>query len=137
MDATDIHGDYSASSFEEGCEIVSPEAVEELKNLMSTQGMEYVKSFMETKLDGWKSQPLHCGITGSSGTGKSSFINAIRNLEADDEGAAEVGVTECTKEPTPYQDPVNPMLQYWDLPGVGTPNHPKDETYLRKVGFER
>ena len=60
MDVTDMHGDYSASSFEEGFKVVSQANIEELKHLMSTKGMKYVKSFMETKLNGWKSQPLHC-----------------------------------------------------------------------------
>ena len=44
---------------------------------------------------------------GRSGAGKSSFINAIRNLTTDSEGAAAVDVVERTKEPTPYCHPGN------------------------------
>ena len=79
---------------------------------------------------------LAIGVTGESGAGKSTFINAIRGLADDDEGAAETGVTETTTEPTPYEHPTMPNVVFWDLPGVGTPNFPA-KTYLKKVKFER
>lgn len=78
--------------------------------------------------------PLNIGITGNSGTGKSTFINAIRDLTADDPGAAKVDVIEATVEPTQYAHPNNQLLKFWDLPGVGTPMFPK-EGYLERIGF--
>lgn len=60
---------------------------------------------------------LHIAVTGESGTGKSSFINAIRELDSDDEGAAKTGVTETTTDPTPYEHPTMPNVTLWDLPG--------------------
>jgi hypothetical protein len=88
-----------------------------------------------------------------SGVGKSTFINCLRGLEAEDEGAANVGVVETTNEPTPYEHPDFPNLKIWDLPGkisffflfrillvliigVGTPNYPRS-CYLEKIQFER
>ena len=50
--------------------------------------------------------------------------------------AAKVGVEETTTEPSWYAHPTNPKIQFCDLPGVGTPNYPKD-TYWKKVGMER
>jgi len=53
----------------------------------------------------------HCGkkvmiaITGSSGVGKSSFINTIRRLRVSDPEAAKTGITETTKEPKMYSFP--------------------------------
>lgn len=44
-------------------------------------------------------------ITGSSGVGKSSWINAIRRLTAKDLGAAKTGVTETTAEPQKFTFP--------------------------------
>jgi len=41
-------------------------------------------------------------VTGGSGVGKSSWINAIRRLKGTDPGAAKTGVTETTKEPQMY-----------------------------------
>ncbi len=52
-----------------------------------------------------------------SGVGKSTFINCLRGLEAEDEGAAGVGVVETTNQPTPYEHPDFSNLKIWDLPG--------------------
>lgn len=78
---------------------------------------------------------LHIAVTGESGTGKSSFINAIRGLDSDDEGAAKTGVTETTTDPTPYEHPTMSNVTLWDLPGIGTPKF-KARTYLRKMQFK-
>ncbi|KAM6979724.1 interferon-inducible GTPase 5-like [Aplochiton taeniatus] len=74
-------------------------------------------------------------VTGETGSGKSSFVNALRGLSDDDEGAAETGVTETTMEPTRYTHPVMPNVYLWDLPGIGTPNF-QAKTYLKKVRLE-
>ncbi|XP_076136018.1 interferon-inducible GTPase 5-like [Alosa pseudoharengus] len=79
---------------------------------------------------------LNIGVTGNTGAGKSSFVNAIRGLSNDDEGAAETGVTETTMEPTPFLHPTMPNVTIWDLPGIGTPKF-KAKTYLSDVHFER
>lgn len=87
-----------------------------------------------------------------SGVGKSTFINCFRNVQAEDEGAARVGVVETTNEPKAYEHPDFANLKVWDLPGrdiplfettcrriilgVGTPNYPRSE-YLQKIQFER
>jgi interferon gamma inducible protein 47 len=93
--------------------------------------------FKEKTEEEWKEIPLNIGVIGNSGVGKSSFINAIRRLTADDEGAAApVGLTETTTEIQAYSHPDNPQLKFWDLPGVGTPNFPKDK-YLECIGFDQ
>lgn len=80
---------------------------------------------------------VHIALTGDSGAGKSSFINAIRDLREDDEGAATIDVTQCTKEPTAYDHPAFPNAKFWDLPGIGTPSYPDMETYTKKVELEK
>ncbi|XP_024076531.2 interferon-inducible GTPase 5-like [Terrapene carolina triunguis] len=79
---------------------------------------------------------LNIAVTGESGSGKSSFVNTIRGLEDDDEGAAETGVNETTMEPTAYPHPSYPNVTVWDLPGIGTPTF-KSDKYLEQVGFSR
>ncbi|XP_035767922.1 interferon-inducible GTPase 1-like [Neolamprologus brichardi] len=79
---------------------------------------------------------LNIAITGESGSGKSTFVNAFRGVSDDDEGAAPTGVTECTMEVKEYSHPNYPNVKFWDLPGVGTPNFPSD-TYLERIGFEK
>ncbi|XP_062854066.1 interferon-inducible GTPase 5-like [Trichomycterus rosablanca] len=79
---------------------------------------------------------LDVAVTGESGSGKSTFINAIRELSDDDEGAAATGVTETTSEPTPYQHPTMPNVIFWDLPGIGTTKF-KAKDYPKKMQFAR
>lgn len=103
---------------------------------METQNGGEVKHFMLSKLNDWKSQQINIAICGLSGSGKSSFINTIRGLSAEDEGAAHVDIVECTTACTPYQHPNHPLLCYWELPGIGTPSNPKD-IYLREVNLDK
>ncbi|KAI4885313.1 hypothetical protein NFI96_012275 [Prochilodus magdalenae] len=79
---------------------------------------------------------LNIAVTGESGSGKSSFINAFRGMGDEDEGSAATGVVETTKFPTAYAYPKYPNVKLWDLPGIGTPNFKADE-YLKQVEFER
>jgi len=58
-------------------------------------------------------------------------------LRDDDEGAAPVDVTECTREPTPFDHPTNTNIKFWDLPGIGTPGYPDLVTYCEKVQLEK
>ncbi|XP_067401803.1 interferon-inducible GTPase 5-like [Emydura macquarii macquarii] len=79
---------------------------------------------------------LNIAIVGESGTGKSSFINAIRSLNDKDTGAAQTGFIKTTKKPTHYLHPKHPNVILWDLPGIGTPNYPA-KTYSKDVNFDR
>uniref|UniRef100_A0A8D2AZ31 IRG-type G domain-containing protein n=1 Tax=Sciurus vulgaris TaxID=55149 RepID=A0A8D2AZ31_SCIVU len=64
--------------------------------------------------------PLHIAVTGESGAGKSSFINALRGVGHEEKRAAPVGVVETTMERTPYKHPNISNITIWDLPGIGT-----------------
>ncbi|KAH3727200.1 hypothetical protein DPMN_053129 [Dreissena polymorpha] len=86
-------------------------------------------------MDEWKTCPIKIAISGSSGTGKSSFINAFRGLQDYDTDAAPVGTNETTMDPTVYRHPGYQNIELWDLPGVGTPTFPK-ETYLRQINVD-
>lgn len=83
-----------------------------------------------------RNTPLNVAITGESGSGKSTFINAFRGIGDEDQGAAPTGVVETTSQVTPYPHPKYPSVILWDLPGIGTTRFPADE-YLKLVGFER
>ncbi|CAG2247601.1 unnamed protein product [Mytilus edulis] len=56
-------------------------------------------------------------VTGRSATGKSTFINKIRDIKPSDQGYAKSGTGDTTKEPTPYQNPQNERIVFYDLPG--------------------
>jgi predicted GTPase len=110
--------------------------VEDCKREFNANGVEGCRRYLEGKQNEWKTIPLNIAVIGNSGVGKSSFINAIRRLTADDEGAAAVGVTECTTDIRDYCHPNNPLLKFWDLPGVGTDRFPK-ETYLEAINVDQ
>ncbi len=78
---------------------------------------------------------LHVAVTGSTGAGKSSFINAIRGLKPDDINAAPTGVTETTMTSTVYTHPTMPSVKLWDLPGTGSPKF-KAKKYLKEVKLD-
>ncbi|XP_056148909.1 interferon-inducible GTPase 5-like [Lampris incognitus] len=80
--------------------------------------------------------PLNIAVTGDSGSGKSTFVNAFRGIDNRDEGAAPTGCVETTMEVTPYPHPSYPNVVLWDLPGIGTTKFPA-EKYLKYVGFEK
>ncbi|KAG6924477.1 T cell specific GTPase 2 [Chelydra serpentina] len=79
---------------------------------------------------------FNIAVTGESGSGKSSLVNAIRGLGDEDKGAAETRVVEMTKEPAPYCHPTCPTMIVWDLPSIGTPDFQPD-AYLKQVKFSR
>jgi len=61
-------------------------------------------------------------ITGRSGVGKSTLINSLRGLMADDPEAAAVNEDECTANDkmTKYPHPKAKNLMLWDCPGSDT-----------------
>ncbi|ROI52202.1 Interferon-inducible GTPase 5 [Anabarilius grahami] len=78
---------------------------------------------------------LNIAVTGNTGSGKSSFVNAFRGVSVNDAGAAPTGATETTMEATMYEHPGMPNVKIWDLPGIGSPNF-KAKKYLKDVKFK-
>ncbi|CAM5175237.1 unnamed protein product [Eretmochelys imbricata] len=125
-----------ASQSSEGIIKLSREELEALKAAFEEGNLTGVASRLQEMLESLESIQLDVGITGETGAGKSSFVNALRGLGDEDVGAARTGVVETTREPTPYQHPQYPNVTIWDLPGIGTPDfHP--DSYLEQVGFSR
>ncbi|XP_062373432.1 interferon-inducible GTPase 5-like [Sardina pilchardus] len=78
---------------------------------------------------------LNIAVTGATGAGKSTFVNAFRGLKDTDQGAAKTGEVETTTEPEMYPHPNMPNVRIWDLPGIGTKQF-KAETYIKDVKFQ-
>lgn len=79
-------------------------------------------------------QPINVAVAGRSGSGKSSFINAMLGLSPGDPGAAAVGVCETTMRPTCYHFPHMPNFKLWDIPGADTQEF-ASETYTKAMGL--
>ncbi|XP_062395706.1 interferon-gamma-inducible GTPase 10-like [Sardina pilchardus] len=95
---------------------------------------EAANSKVKEKLDKLENVVLNIAITGTTGAGKSSYVNAIRGVQDDDEHSAATGVTETTMEPLKYSHPTMANVQIWDLPGIGSPKF-KAKQYLKDVKF--
>ena len=50
----------------------------EIQSYVEQNGVKGISEFLKQKLDTWKETEVHIGITGNSGSGKSSFVNTIR-----------------------------------------------------------
>ncbi|KAF9043950.1 immunity-related GTPases-like protein, partial [Panaeolus papilionaceus] len=62
----------------------------------------------------------HVAVVGESGTGKSTFINAIRGLSSGSAGSATSSINECNATVTRYEDPRHTDLVWYDVPGSNT-----------------
>ncbi|XP_051960597.1 interferon-inducible GTPase 5-like [Xyrauchen texanus] len=111
--------------------VITQDELEDLKELISTQDLSSAVDTIKHFLDQQDHVELNIAVTGESGSGKSTFINAFRGLGDDDEDSAETGVVEITKEPKAYKHPKYKNVKLWDLPGIRTLK------YLKLVQFER
>ncbi|RXN10214.1 interferon-inducible GTPase 5-like protein [Labeo rohita] len=89
---------------------------------------------VKNKLKELENVTLNIAITGNTGAGKSSFVNALRGLPNDDRNAAPTGSVETTMKPSMYQHPFMPNVKIWDLPGIGSPKF-RAKKYLKDVNF--
>ncbi|XP_060688563.1 interferon-inducible GTPase 5-like [Hemiscyllium ocellatum] len=112
------------------------EELTKLKSDYESGGVEKVKTVVQQKITELDNTELNVAVTGGSGAGKSSFINAMRGLQFNDEGAAEVGNIETTMEPTGYKHPNLPNVCFWDLPGIGSLEMPLNK-YLKEMKFNK
>ncbi|XP_062295786.1 interferon-inducible GTPase 5-like [Scomber scombrus] len=109
----------------------------DVKEALQNNDQSLAAENIQRYLDRLNNTPLKIAITGESGAGKSTFVNAFRGIDnRDKERAAPTGVVETTSEVTPYPHPNYPNVTLWDLPGIGTTSFPADK-YLKHVGFEK
>ncbi|XP_053191176.1 interferon-inducible GTPase 5-like [Scomber japonicus] len=115
---------------------VDCDLTEEIKEALQNNDLLLVAEKIQKYLDKCSTTPMNIAITGESGSGKSTFVNALRGIDNRDERSAPTGVVETTKEVTPYPHPNYPNVTLWDLPGIGTTSFPADK-YLEHVGFDK
>ncbi|XP_078031066.1 interferon-gamma-inducible GTPase 10-like isoform X3 [Epinephelus lanceolatus] len=107
---------------------------EDIKKALENNDQALAVKRVQEYLDKENNTPINVAVTGESGSGKSTFVNAFRGINNEDEGAAPTGCVETTTEATPYPHPNYPNVTLWDLPAIG--RFPVDK-YLKLVGFKR
>uniref|UniRef100_A0A3B4BIG7 IRG-type G domain-containing protein n=1 Tax=Periophthalmus magnuspinnatus TaxID=409849 RepID=A0A3B4BIG7_9GOBI len=122
------------NSLPENIYYLSPDT-EEVQEAVENGDLPLAAARAQKALDKFKNTKLAIAITGESGSGKSSLVNAIRGIDHTHDKAAPVGVVETTMEPTKYTYPNNPNIEIWDLPGIGTTKF-RAEKYVKKMQFE-
>nr|XP_055076418.1 interferon-inducible GTPase 5-like [Misgurnus anguillicaudatus] len=123
-------------ALDDGFCIIGQDELDEIKEALSTQDMTTAVSKIKDVLEQQDRVELNIAVTGESGSGKSTFVNAFRGLGDEDEGSAKTGPVETTMKQEVYHHPKYDNVKVWDLPGIGTPNFKADE-YLKDVQFER
>ncbi|KAK9394493.1 interferon-inducible GTPase 5 [Crotalus adamanteus] len=114
--------------------VIASEEIEEIKDALEEGRMDRAASKVMEKLQALENTRLNIAVTGETGSGKSSFVNAIRGLGDKEAGSAPTGVVETTEKPTPYPHPKFRNVTLWDLPGIGTPTF-RASSYLEQVHF--
>lgn len=62
------------------------------------------------------------------------MINALRGLTSNDVGGAKIGTTENIQEPQCFHHPQNKLIEFWDLPGIGSQGL-TNTNYVQKTHF--
>lgn len=114
---------------------LDPNFTKEIKTALQNNDQALVVEKIREYSEKEKNIPLNIAITGESGAGKSTFVNAFRGIDNRDEGAAPTGCEGTTTMVTKYPHPKYPNVTLWDLPAIGTINFPVDE-YKKHVGLE-
>ena len=123
-------------NYKQETKIISEETTRSIELCLKRGDFQRANSVISDALKNIDNAPINIAVTGESGAGKSSLINALREVKAEEESAAEVGVTETTMKVSSYKHPKVKNLTLWDLPGIGTMKfQPKD--YLEKVEFKK
>uniref|UniRef100_A0A3Q3X6Y0 IRG-type G domain-containing protein n=1 Tax=Mola mola TaxID=94237 RepID=A0A3Q3X6Y0_MOLML len=112
------------------------ESTPEIKDALQKNDQALAATYIKEYLKEAANTPLNIGITGESGSGKSSFVNAFRGIDHRDERAAPTGCVETTTAVKAYPHPNYANVTLWDLPGIGTTKFPADK-YLKHVRFEK
>ncbi|GAB1301768.1 Interferon-gamma-inducible GTPase Ifgga3 protein [Apodemus speciosus] len=116
--------------------VISEENIRSIELRLKKGDLQGANSVISDILKNIDNAPINIAVTGESGAGKSSLINALREVGHKEKGAAKVGVTETTMKIYSYEHPKVKNLTLWDLPGIGTMKfQPKD--YLEKVEFKK
>lgn len=107
--------------------------LETLKESIENNKLSDVKDAVEDLLI----SRINLAVAGERGPEKSAFINALRGLGPEDEGAALSPCPTPPEEMAIYPNPKHPDFRLWDLPPTPTASPFDPEGYMERVKFLR
>lgn len=139
---TDTNAHNMASSlnaffktFKMESKVISEEIISSIQSFVQEGDIQKTISAINDALAAIENAPLSIAVTGETGAGKSTFINALRGIGHEESESAKSGVVETTMQRTKYTHPKFPNVTIWDLPGVGSTKF-KPEKYLKEMKFQ-
>ncbi|VCW67977.1 unnamed protein product [Gulo gulo] len=124
----------SAGSHQEDWNIISISDVKNSEKASEEWKLPEMVSVVKEALKTVSTGSVRIAVTGDSGNGMSSFINALRGIGQEEEDSAPTGVVRTTQIPTLYFSSHMPNVELWDLPGMGAATQSL-ETYLEEIHF--
>lgn len=107
--------------------------LETLKESIESNKLSEVKEAVEDLLI----SRINVAVVGDRGHAKDSFLNALRGLGPEDEGAAPCPSPVPPEDVAGYPDPKHPDFRLWDLPPVPVSSPFEPEGYMDRVKFSR
>ncbi|MBN3308085.1 interferon-inducible GTPase 5-like [Amia ocellicauda] len=112
--------------------IKNVKVLQTIKESLDKNKISEIKATLEDLL----SSSINIAVAGERGVEKMAFINAVRGLGDDEEGAAHPGGPDATKDPVVYPHPQQSEVRIWDLPPPqGDDFNP--EEYLERLRVHR
>ncbi|XP_023594905.1 immunity-related GTPase family M protein 1-like isoform X1 [Trichechus manatus latirostris] len=111
------------------------EAKKAQKALADGNLLEVVFAAIET-LRRVPSTRVNIAVTGDSGNGMSTFINALRGIGHEEEASAPTGVVRTTQTRASYSFSCFPDVVLWDLPGMGATSQSLED-YIVEMQFSQ
>ncbi|XP_077612175.1 immunity-related GTPase family M protein-like isoform X1 [Crocuta crocuta] len=118
------------------CSVVSEMSAMNIEKAVGEGNWLEVISVVRKTMKTVSSAPVSIAVTGDSGNGMSSFINALRGIGHEEEDSAPTGVVQTTQTPTCYTCSLFPNVTLWDLPGTGAAMQSLDN-YLEEMQFSQ
>lgn len=103
-----------------------------LRRLAENEDPIAVAAYIDRSLNRWKKEEVKFALAGRSATGKSTFINTIRNIKPEDDGFPMAGSGDTTIKPKLYIHSKNDQIAFYDLPGYSSPMF-KKEDYISEM----
>lgn len=101
------------------CSVLSKDEAVKIERDLEDGNLLKVVSDVRRPLELVCQTPVNIAVTGESGNGMSTFINALREIGHEEEASAPTGVVTTTETRAAYSSPLFPNAVLWDLPGTG------------------